>query len=96
MGAARPKTGTTERQAAQEATRAPPCPPQAPPMLMRALLPRRGRGGAIKILGCAAQNLLRAHIQPPLFPCRRFALPSSVPQGLARSGARRKKTQNQI
>lgn len=41
--------------------------------------PPEGAGGAIKILGCEAPNLLAAHTQPLLFPCRRFALPLRYP-----------------
>ncbi len=90
----RPGGGTTEDREAsppQEAPRAPPRPPQAPPMLMRALLPRRGRGGAIKSLGCAAPNRLCAHTQPPLFPCRRFALPLRYPVDWAGVQSEKKK-----
>ena len=74
----RPKTGTTERQAAQEA-QSPPAPAAGPAHVDASPAPPEGAGGAIKILGCAAQNLLCAHTQPPLFPCRRFALPLRYP-----------------
>ena len=89
-----PKTGTTERQAAQEAPRAPPRPPQAAPMLMRALLPRRGRGGRSKSWVAKHKTCL-ARIPNPLYshadasPCL-FGTPWTGSEW----SRKRKKTQN--
>ncbi len=68
------------------------CAPRAPPpMLMRALLPRRGRGGRSKSWAAQHQTKKAATLTPPFFPCRRFALPSLVPKVLGWSGVRLKK-----
>lgn len=81
MGAARPKTGTTERQNPTHRPPEPPAPAAGRAHVDASPAPPEGAGGAIKILGCAAPNLLCAHTQPALraYPTPFIPMPTLRP-----------------